>query len=993
MTGKNRKLYIWLITSGVVLLVFLLYSFISVTPSISVDAGLPGSTDEVNMSDFGEQLGQIGDAKVGSVKKARYTHLDKNKKVDREFGFERLLHESGNEWEIEEPYMKVFKPGLRCDITADTGTVEVETIAGKPSPTDGVLSGNVIIHLLPHKAGSSIKESFVYLDDVFFTSKRSEFSTDGPVRFVSEDAKMVGTGMKLVYNDELNRLELLRIIDLDYLRLKTAAGVSIISPSRRDTTAPAATSVAETATEPGTPPTAPATVPAKTPKSSSKPSQKLADLPEPADENKNKSEPPRRYYKCTFRENVVIQYGQQTIFADEVTLNNIFLSDNSAGKTKSGQNNTPKTHAPPIKTAPKSIDDIAEPAKNLKARKTYTDVSTDKQQLSTSAQHQQGEPAQPKQDFVDVIVTCDKGIEVTAMEFRQFPGTSTKSTTDRTIECVGRPIHVKTIKPSTDFDSNGPGENIQRAVTIVKCERISYNLDSNILDLSPGRYERLVSLATNNSDGKLQTTRSVRLDRNANTALINGPGTVFLGTNKACDHQRNHCSGTQMKFNGIMKVYFADSLTNNYSSTFPAIKYIDLTGGLSAVMLADGSRVAADSAIFLFDDDSKVSQANLRGNVRFDSARGNLAADRADVFFAANDAGAVYAETVQSYGHLTMKSANTKDRAKETVFRAKKIDYDAITGNTLALGPVEYTFYTSGLSDSTSTRRSLPVTITAQKHAQYFAEDNRAVFEKNVVGTILEKGPDYDETNKFYGQKLIVSFAANRQPNSRPSPSLAGSIEQVTVTDGVVKLETFKTSGGKMLSGTALKCFRIDYDAEGKLITATGPGLIVMNNANAPTGRLRQGELSLRRQCYVIVRDFEKLQWLLGQRRIIADGKTRAIRIDYIPLVNGQYGNKTSIDASHIEVDFTQTPEGKEEISAITATGGIYYKEVNTHEFAGSKLFYDAHKSLITINGSESWPCIANGVFVDSIEYDLQTSRISAELTGGIGALYQEAFE
>ena len=185
MSFRLRKFYVWLVSLGAVFVIYLLYSQISETPQIDIDtgAGLTDSVSESNVGELGSGIGRIGDVGVGTVRKARYTHLNENKEIDREFGFEKLLHEIGDEWDIEKPYMNIFQRNFKCYLTADKGTVRVETAAGRPSPKNGTLTGNVVIHILPEDS-SDIKESFIYLDDVVFISEKSQFSTDGPVKFV-----------------------------------------------------------------------------------------------------------------------------------------------------------------------------------------------------------------------------------------------------------------------------------------------------------------------------------------------------------------------------------------------------------------------------------------------------------------------------------------------------------------------------------------------------------------------------------------------------------------------------------------------------------------------------------------------------------------------------------------------------------------------------------------------------------------------------------------
>ena len=67
----------------------------------------------------------------------------------------------------------------------------------------------------------------VYLDDVTFISDKSLFSTAGPVRFLSADVEMLGRGLELVYNEELERLEFFRVVNLQSLRLSSGKTESL----------------------------------------------------------------------------------------------------------------------------------------------------------------------------------------------------------------------------------------------------------------------------------------------------------------------------------------------------------------------------------------------------------------------------------------------------------------------------------------------------------------------------------------------------------------------------------------------------------------------------------------------------------------------------------------------------------------------------------------------------------------------------------------------
>lgn len=302
MSANSRKLIIGMVSLAVVFAVFLLYNLISETPPIDIDSGAEFVKEVVdsNATEFDREVGKIADVGVGTVRKAKYIHLNAQKKLDREFGFEKLLHEEGDEWEIEKPYMNMFRRNFKCYLTADKGRVQIEDALGRTTPKDATLTGNVVIHIVPEKA-TGVKESFVYLDDVVYISERSQFSTAGPVKFESPDAKMLGRGMEFVYNDEQNRLEFLRIIHLEDLRIRTSSKASLFGPQQTEQQGePVAGDAAQ---------------------------EQAAEQKAKAAESSS-----RVHYRCLFDKNVVVNTPEQTVLTDRLSISNILLSKASSDK-------------------------------------------------------------------------------------------------------------------------------------------------------------------------------------------------------------------------------------------------------------------------------------------------------------------------------------------------------------------------------------------------------------------------------------------------------------------------------------------------------------------------------------------------------------------------------------------------------------------------------------------------------------------------------------
>jgi hypothetical protein len=410
MGHKWRKLYVWLISAGAVLVIYLLVNLISATPPIKIDTGakFADTAAESNTGEFDSKIGMVGGVGVGTIQKAKYTHLNAKKQVDREFGFEKLLHAEGDEWEIEKPYMNIFRGNLKCYMTADEGKVQVEDAVGRATPKDATLTGNVVIHILPEN-NSNIKEGFIYLDDVIFISEKSQFSTAGPVKFTSQDAQMLGRGMELVYNDELDRLEFLKIIDLETLRIRQSSKASLFSSETTATESPASPGNGAQAEQ-----------------------QKAKEIPAADRETIEKKK--GAYYKCVFRKNVIIDCPEQLIFANEVSINNILWSKG--------------------------------PEKKYENRDTG---GTDKMETAVEANEEsvsspRGEPNESSEQFVDIVVTCDNGIAVVPMDSSGMPENA--ATDDKGLKSFndkrGRPTFVAQkidyCVVTEDIVASGPSE-------------------------------------------------------------------------------------------------------------------------------------------------------------------------------------------------------------------------------------------------------------------------------------------------------------------------------------------------------------------------------------------------------------------------------------------------------------------------------------------------------------------------------------------------------
>ena len=370
-----RKFVIGFVSLCAVLGAYLLYNRLSSSPSIDTDqqVDIIESVADANAVGFDSEIGKIGDVGLGTVRKAKYVTLNKDKQVEREFGFEKLLNEAKDIWDIEKPYMNIYRRNFKCYITADNGKVQVETAVGRTTPKDATFSSNVVVHIISGPTGD-VKESFVYLDSIIFLSERSRLSTAGPVKFVSEDIRMNGTGLELIYNEQTERLEYFKINDLESLSIKGSPAAMFSAGKVRKDDSRAKTQRPDEPPIVGDRPKLEASTPDTQPQAGQEQGV---------------------YYKCTFSKNVLVNTPEQLIFAgDKLCINDIFWSKASAGQSDE---------------VDAGIADDSETAA----------VTTEPgQQIADSAGETNvtapgpAEPNVPAEQLENIVVTCDNGFIV-----------------------------------------------------------------------------------------------------------------------------------------------------------------------------------------------------------------------------------------------------------------------------------------------------------------------------------------------------------------------------------------------------------------------------------------------------------------------------------------------------------------------------------------------------------------------------------------------------
>ena len=918
------------------------------TPELEVPRSDGG--DDVNVDDFTGKVNQIGGVDIGTTKKAEFKTVDPlTGRVVRIFGFDELLNpaQGSARWRLKKPYMKMFENNFRCYVTSENGNVQVETIGDRPSPSDAQLSGDVQIRIVSQDKDRPV-ECTIYLDDVEYSSERSEFATDGPVRLVSQNSEMVGTGMLLVYNPAVSRLEYLQIVDLDYIHIKDVSTLSSSSGSTGDKDE--ATEVAVSDEQGAEAEVAVANA------------DNAAGADNAGPGEVAQADDPDAFYQCKLLDNVAIRYGQQLVVvgANEVSISNILLSG-SPGSTQgsSGANENAEF---------KDAGDVA-----VAEVVTSENVVAGKAAAGDVAQIVKSDA--DAQEITDVFVTCEGGLILKPMGDAANEGAAASIGHRRVVEVIGTPVIVREITSPDGVES-----------TVAQCGVIKYDIDRDILDMLTNAGQEFVTLTMSGSDASLTTAGSVKWQRSDDMATINGPGKLMMRP-KGDSAADTKAVASEMCFEGVMKLFFA-KIASDDSMGGLALRSANLVGGVTAEIKDNGtSRMKSDYATFTFDESNDLSQADLAGNVSFDSENGSIATEQAKILFAKDADGKPYARSMQSIGGTVLEPASKDENQRPARFEAASIDYDIVTGNALAHGPVKFVFYATEKpkdpADDTTKTEPVPIVITADDNAEFFSEQNRIVFNGNVVGARESRTQDYTQKSTFYGDTLTVDMLGKDAKAKEGDVKVA----HVTVAGESVKLESVRTVDGVNINHVILVCKQFDYDDIGKVVKAIGPGEIQINNANAPAVDNAGQKLSLEGPCFARISGFDELKWNTADNRILAFSESEDVNIGYIPIVDGKRGRVVNAVVKSLEAGFVTLPTGKSELGSLKASDGVYYKEDDGHEFMGDSLFYDSASSVMIFKGTEKEPCFADGARVPRIEYNMTTGDVKTELSKTPGSI------
>ena len=388
-----RKLIIGLIAIGLVASLFWAYALIMDAKPIEV-RNVVGS-DDLEMPESGDAVQQEGDTDVRVAEKARYVILDpETKEMTRVFGFDKLLNQGmdTSRRQVESPYMIFYDPDYQCRVDADAGMFQVDPSGSNSMPKDARLNGNVKIHVTP-RPGSKISETIVEMDDLVFSSERSEFATDRKVHIKSEQVELKGTGLIVIFDPASGRIDYLRIRDLEEIRMQ---GLMDSKSGTESVNAETDTASADL-------------TPVQLTDDSSIPSEKVEG-------DEAKSPAPLKYYQCILEDNVEIKYGNEIVVAgaDEVNIQNISFDQTAKTNGVSGR----------AKDKPEKVE--------------KSDPSADQKAVAS----QNIKPGS------EVLVTCDGGIILKPMK-DEDAGQTPVAQSALSVEMAPMPLRIAKIVPNS----------------------------------------------------------------------------------------------------------------------------------------------------------------------------------------------------------------------------------------------------------------------------------------------------------------------------------------------------------------------------------------------------------------------------------------------------------------------------------------------------------------------------------------------------------------
>ncbi len=924
---------------------------------------------ELELPATGDTAGRIGQTYIHGAEQSYYVTRDpETRQVTRVFGFSRLINPSSPSarWQVEKPYIIFYESAYEYRIDADNGLFQIERTGQSVVPQDGRLEGNVVIRVKP-APDSRVAETTILMDDLMFSSERTEFSTDGPVRAISSQVDLSGRGLVLMINAQDGQVEYLHILDLESLRLKNVVQAE---PAPQ----PGAPSAGNEAASPSSAVIAQETQP-------SQPESK-----EPEDDDVEQS----RLYQCVIEHNVVIRYGDRIVVggADQVNIQNILF--------RSPDPDAPKQATAAESSAAERIDASSSTSSvaALPNQPPSDPLPVDPAPVATAPVETDSD------DSRDVIVTCDGGIVIQPMNHVSdgFPAAA------MAVEMNGAPLRIE------QFDPQSPNGTLP----LVHCGLLHYDISADVLKLFRGAIESDILLGGGSSTaGRIETQGPVVWDRKTHQAQIVGPGVVYVH-----GAQDDSTEAGRIAFAGQMELLFAEPPAQSSALELAAV---NLTGGMAADLQGRGtlktaadsaflafgsgnaltaarlegavrfenadaaspSSAAADTAVFHFDDQRQLARADLAGDVRLLSDSGHLQTEAAFIAFAADESGAVQPVRFETTTAAALETAESQTSHPPARFEARTIRYDLQTGSGRAVGPVRFVFYQQADPNSGLLTDSWPVEITADGDAEFIAGDDRqietVIFNRHVNGVRTQQFAAYTQNDAFRCDTMVVTLGRDAADQT--------DIRQIVLRDGDVYAESIRTHETLKLAHIRLNCEQILFDRQDERLVAVGPGQIEVDNSKAESTGSADG-IDLRGPSFARIEGFDRIEWIAAERRITAEGKADVLEAAYIPLIDGAPSRMIRAAGGRVEMDFADETDGRNRLVRLTARERVFFEERGKHLLEGYTLIYDVEADgWLSITGTENRPCMVNGARVPYIHYNLNTGQLETQLSTIPGAV------
>jgi hypothetical protein len=978
-----RKIIVGLCAIAFVGVFFLGYVLLTDTAPIQT----PGAAQvqDINLPQSRGAGQQTTDTDVRDAREARYVVLNPDtKEVERVLGFEKMQNPGteSSRWEVEKPYLLFYESGYQCRIDSAKGIFQTQLNGSNAVPKDAQLSGNVVIHVIPD-AGSRMSETVIKMDDLIFSSERSEFSTDGPVSVQSEQVQLEGFGLILIFDTAAGRIDYLNIRDLEMLRILN------VSESEKATEAKAPTTSAQ-----------------RRPSASSS-VQPSGSLPRTIDDTSRSQETaasPSDYYECVFDENVEIAYGNELVVsgADQVNIQNIVFSSLDSGDRAAN--------------SPGSVD-------------------PDRGQKKNSGQRPQ-EPVTPPQvsdSAKEVLVRCDGGIIL-----RPMPDETAEKTTSQTpelsVEMRGAPLSITRIQPDREpMISCGllkytPSEDVLRLFTQDGSPEIVLNAPNSkgrIQTLGNVWWDRKNQQANVAGPGKVYLENSDASTEPSEIAFNGAMDLLFAppaGLSSSPAIQTINLTGGMnalLKQNGWYQT-IADSAILEFGSE-NSLSQASLLGAVQFESMEKDNpqRAVADSATFEFGPRNTLTSAHMEGGVRFDSVRdrkpsyaqanaatfyfdqskiraadfkgavrlasdtGKLTSSDVTIDFKPDAAGTMQPEGVRTESNAVLETVS--GNAPPAKFEARKIDFDLLTGSGLAHGPVRFTFYQPADSNDTTADPWIPIVIMADESAQFIADESRTirqiVFNGNVLATRRWQQAEFTQLDNFHGDRLTVFLGKDDTGRT--------GITRIRMTEGQVFAQSQRFKTEQVLLNVKLYCTELSYDRMNNVISAEGPGKIeLVNNEHFQADGSSSNNM-IGQPCVARVKKFGVLRWNMNDHNIVVDGQDDSMTLEYYPFLNSKIERMIFVSSMRFEFSYAINEDRETALQSIFTDQGIVFEEKNAdrnqilHKVVGQTLKYDAVSDVdwLTITGSDVKPCYVDGNRVPKIHYNISTGEFKTNLS------------